>query len=642
MRIKHIYLLPLLTSFLTYTTYNQEVASALYALSTYYKKTNPILSEKYKKLALQENSIDALFFLGCDYVKDGDIQKAKKYFKKMQDIDLPNPLFEEVSTTLKLAYAVLNGNIENALHYAYIEHEQEKLRNAEYPTNWIDMLGDICFFMGKYDAAEIAYQQAIDIGIGNVYSKLARFYYEQRNIEYAIQAYKIALEKGEDSYALERLGKIYYEQGQLDLAQEFFEMELFEHSIDARIYLGLIECSRSNISLAKQHLKDAYIEIPEDLIDPKEIKILVKKQKKHSRKSWRLNDLGNAYYHAKQFDLALPYLLQAQELEPNNYRLTTIAKIYRKQGKLDLAEKTLLEIVHTSYGKWDALYELGKVYALQEQYILAEKYYKQAYEKAYFETKEKALIGLIRVCRKQQHPAKIQYYVEELKIADHEDLYQHGLYYQEHNNLKDAKYKYKLAMELGNIHAMYSLACIYYQERKFDKAEKYLQILVKKGVPDTYNLLGVVYMDKKEFDQAEQLFQQVLEPAGIDAIHNLIKLYLQKNKITKAIKALQDSLKNHPCSACFYLLAFCLEKQGNLVDAKKYYELASTCGDPCAIGKVYLLNEQFDLAEQCFQRALDNGDYRAYYHLSVLYKQLGQNERATQYLQHADNCGIIY
>ena len=60
------------------------------------------------------------------------------------------------------------------------------------------------------------------------------------------------------------------------------------------------------------------------------------------------------------------------------------------------------------------------------------------------------------------------------------------------------------------------------------------------------------------------------------------------------------------------------------------------------MGKIQQFNGNHELAEYYFKQALEKGDIGAYYLLSKLYEQTNKKELTNEFLQKANELGVIY
>ncbi len=91
-------------------------------------------------------------------------------------------------------------------------------------------------------------------------------------------------------------------------------------------------------------------------------------------------------------------------------------------------------------------------------------------------------------------------------------------------------------------------AAAYYQEGRL--AEALEEALKAQEAypedPEVYNLIGLIYMDRHEYQKAIENFQKAisLRPQYSEAINNLGSVYLLQGKIKEAIRCFQKALEN--------------------------------------------------------------------------------------------------
>jgi len=92
------------------------------------------------------------------------------------------------------------------------------------------------------------------------------------------------------------------------------------------------------------------------------------------------------------------------------------------------------------------------------------------------------------------------------------------------------------------------VARIYFEEGRYTEALKELELAKAPDKCDAeiYNLFGLVYMAKKEYDKAEEAFKEAikLDPNFSEAYTNLGSLKMLQGKYKEAISYFEEALKN--------------------------------------------------------------------------------------------------
>jgi TPR repeat protein len=194
---------------------------------------------------------------------------------------------------------------------------------------------------------------------------------------------------------------------------------------------------------------------------------------------------------------------------------------------------------------------------------------------------------------------------------NHPDIfYLIGLSYYELKDILQAEKYYKMAVEDGNVEAMFNLALLYEIEKKdFNQAEKYYKMAVEKGHTKATNNLALFYKcEKKDFDQAEKYFKMAIGKGDAVAMYNLAFLYETEKK--------------------------------DFYQAEQYYKMAVEKGDANAMVNLALLYEtekkDFDQAEKYYQMACERGHNLAHCNIAYLYYRQRKNKiLALEYIAKA-------
>ncbi len=174
---------------------------------------------------------------------------------------------------------------------------------------------------------------------------------------------------------------------------------------------------------------------------------------------------------------------------------------------------------------------------------------------------------------------------------------------------KAEKY-YLMAVDKGDVDAMYKLALLYDDEFKdFKKAGKYYLMAVEKGHANAMYNLALLYEDEfKYFKKAEKYYLMAVEKGNAGAMYNLANLYKNEFK--------------------------------NFKKAEKYYLMAVEKGHALAMNNLGLLYEKefsdFKKAEKYYLMAVEKGELFAMNNLARLYFELKKNKtRALELIKEA-------
>ena len=114
------------------------------------------------------------------------------------------------------------------------------------------------------------------------------------------------------------------------------------------------------------------------------------------------------------------------------------------------------------------------------------------------------------------------------------------------NNIEEVKTCYLKAIESdeNNLYALTALAGLLMEENVVEKAQKYLDKVLKEKPEDSYilNSIGEIYRKSDQFEKAVSFYKQA-ESKSHHPSFNLVSCYLGLNDITYALSQLEKSLK---------------------------------------------------------------------------------------------------
>ena len=120
---------------------------------------------------------------------------------------------------------------------------------------------------------------------------------------------------------------------------------------------------------------------------------------------------------------------------------------------------------------------------------------------------------------------------------------------KELNNIEEAKSCYLKAIESdeNNLYALTALAGLLIEENVAEKAQKYLDKVLKEKPEDPYilNSIGEIYRKSDQYEKAVSFYKQAIqaESKSHHPSFNLVSCYLGLNDITDALSQLEKSLK---------------------------------------------------------------------------------------------------
>ncbi len=197
-------------------------------------------------------------------------------------------------------------------------------------------------------------------------------------------------------------------------------------------------------------------------------------------------------------------------------------------------------------------------------------------------------------------------------------------------------------------HCNEMLALGYLEINDYNSAEKYLKILIDKGVGDSVENkknLAICYYKQKKWDSAIQLFQElvVFSPNDIQIYKNLANLFAEKGDKVKAEQIFTNLLSNFPNSSeAYFEYGLYHLTQGDIDNALAMVDKAISL-DPA--NSKYLTLTAISLAEKKeYQKAIhynlkasiiDPRNTFILYHLGFLYANLKEWEKALEYANKA-------
>lgn len=153
-----------------------------------------------------------------------------------------------------------------------------------------------------------------------------------------------------------------------------------------------------------------------------------------------------------------------------------------------------------------------------------------------------------------------------------------------------------------------------------------------------WNNYGVGLLDAQQYGEAAQAFEQVshLRPNYADAYTNIALANFQWQRYAVARENLEKALKLSPDHArALYYMALVERNSGNLeaavVDLEKVIKQFPRSRDARReLGFSFYQQHQYESARQQYEalQGIDPDDLAAHYNLSILYRRLGQKEKA--------------
>ena len=201
--------------------------------------------------------------------------------------------------------------------------------------------------------------------------------------------------------------------------------------------------------------------------------------------------------------------------------------------------------------------------------------------------------------------------------------------YKDQGELTKTEEQLLLAVEKGNIDALYNLANLYADQERYDLAEQYYLKAIDKDIIDALNNLANLYADQERYDLAEQYYLKAIDKDIIDALNNLAILYHNQERYDLAEQYYLKAIDKDNIAA-LYNLAMLYKDQERYDLAEQYYLKAIDKNNIAALynlANLYHNQERYDLAEQYYLKAIDKDNIAALSNLAMLYYRQNLNKK---------------
>jgi tetratricopeptide (TPR) repeat protein len=522
------------------------------------------------------------------------------------------------------------------LHYAYTLLEQNQLSFASFflaePERFIEIpfaqvvLGLYAEKQGRKEDAEKAYQQALGYGFDESSLRLGNFYLQNHQWTQALDYLQPALDKN-PSFSLWRTrGQVYRQLQRFTEALQDFEKALLASPspVDPEL---LMEIAQSALAL-KQYEKaqktlEHLLQI-KPLHTPalKGLTLALLKQEQwqnalNSLQSWISLDpeayfiraeiyfrqknyrqcisdctklftlgqkegkifflRGQSYFFLEAYPEALEDFQQARNLDPHEYRtLFYLARLYQLQRKYSEAFVLMEELLRAAPENPEYVFYRGELFAYQldhEKAILDFNYF--------IETRPEDPRGYFR--RATSHLAlqnytlaqkDFDYLIQKYPHLPDYWFYRGKLYVaREQNEKAHSDFQQCLQLQGNHLEALSSQGLLYFQEKKFDKAQllfarsqefdpksplfptyiersrrfskalRYLEI-GSQTAEEAYEI-GIYYLHLEQEEEAISAFKKAteLDPSFFKGYLEIARLFAQKKQEQKALQTLKKAVE---------------------------------------------------------------------------------------------------
>lgn len=277
--------------------------------------------------------------------------------------------------------------------------------------------------------------------------------------------------------------------------------------------------------------------------------------------------LGNEYFFNEKYNLAEKYYIIGIENNDSTC-IFNLAVLYNTLKHNVFISNNIEEDIYLhqiNNGNTKVVYDLALLYKNKQKYDLAMKYYKQFVNSANLDTLENndvnAMIELALLCK---------------NIGDLKETFFYLSLYKEQ---KKSTFKHANKFSINHINKIYnetakSLANLYFEEKKYDLAEKYYDMLTELH-DDIYTIveLQILYFKLGKYDLSEKYCIKGINKSSKASISNLAILYKFQKKYDLAEKYYLMAIKNNDVDSMLDLAGI-YETQKKYLLARKYYLLA--------------------------------------------------------------------
>jgi tetratricopeptide (TPR) repeat protein len=326
-----------------------------------------------------------------------------------------------------------------------------------------------------------------------------------------------------------------------------------------------------------------------------------------------IRQLGLAHYQLGQVGVAFRYLLQAEQLEPDNTDIRLkLANIYMFGGRPDDASALVDEVLKKEPNNLDALV-LSAAGANTPNEIDAAIRRLQAAPPQLGAT-AKLHLALAGLHLRRQDPASAERELREAVAREPKSVEAHaalGNLHVSRKEMADAEREFKTAAELAPLGspARVRLADFYILIRRPDEARRTLKETVAKA-PDSlpaWRLLARLDFAEGKLDETVKALDVLLKKSPADVDGHLLRgrVHLAKNETTAAMQEFQNVLKSEPRMAgARFQMALAHLQTGNVLQAKN--ELKEVTASAPEMIEAAMLLAELNLNSGALQPAVED------------------------------------
>ncbi len=251
------------------------------------------------------------------------------------------------------------------------------------------------------------------------------------------------------------------------------------------------------------------------------------KQEKSKEEEWRyLYDLGMSAFYAKNYSEAIAHLYRATKVAPKEPKVWNALGItYTEVGEFKKAEEAFKRALESDPTYSEARMNLGILYFKMKDYEQAIKFLKEAIRDEIFDKKHVAFYHLAKVYKEL---GNTDLYIENLRKATAynplflEAQLELGSAYMDKREYEEAEELYRslIANNFKNPEVYLSLAKVYYETGRLDRAKEALKIVLEDRQSSNlhrtqaYELLSKILVEEQGRALGRRLPPESKEEAG--------------------------------------------------------------------------------------------------------------------------------
>lgn len=484
----------------------------------------------------------------------------------------------------------------------------------------------------------------------------------RRNYQKAADYLTRAVSKGADPSVMVDLATVLVDNGKdreaLSVLSRYFSLKI-SHSADSWLLAGIAAKNSGDLTSAQKYFENGAKYYPDDPII-------------------RYN-LGQIYFHSKNFEMAEKTWDGLDDSIQDPSLLYLRAMNARKLNQLDLAERLIKQalemdsraefhdllgvIFHYKKDDKSAVEQFRKALKINPELRSAQLNLALSSKKgedldavikdtqhklASCQEKDSCLELSFQLSLIYYHQKSIDKAIQTLSAIKEEDrderIFRHlALFYKEDHQLDKAIHALETASKKLYLepHTEYELAELYLLAGYYTKAAEALNGLLPKWKQNPWRLhyqIGYSYLELNDLEKARKSFELSLKSKSNVAAQGLLAFVLNRQGNVKEARIMwEKNLKNDPSNPTIWInMGLSLEKDGNYSGALEHYKKAAMLKSDdkelqINIGNAYAGLEQYTDALNAYNQALSSGKRElAAYNIFLIARKKKDRQRAEQ------------